>query len=142
METVGIEIVSLGGEILNGRLQWDYEPTPGEDEVTVAVEMEKRRYEATAETFFEALVMVRREMEGLGLFPKCNGALENVYPSGMCLSMGEGRKAYRLTLGRHARMTDLVDIFGPPEATDGVLATVDDQERFYERWLSSPRQHG
>lgn len=140
METADIVLVATSGDgILNGRLSWG-EISPEEDPVFVTVEFGGSRYEAVAETYFEALVSVRRDLEALGFYPKCNGALLNVYPSGMCLSMGEGRKAYRLTRGKHALMKDLVDIFGEPEGEDFELVTVNEQKRFFDEWIDSPKR--
>jgi hypothetical protein len=52
--------------------------------------------------------------------------------------MGRGLKAYRMTKGAHARMTDLVEIFeaGP----DVIPASVDAQEAFWREWLAAPRK--
>jgi hypothetical protein len=49
--------------------------------------------------------------------------------------MGDGRKAYKLSLGKQGRMADLVDIFavGP----DIELASVEDQEEFFQQWIAS-----
>ena len=87
--------------------------------------------------FFEALVSIRRQLQADGLAPYCYGASLNVFPSGMARDMGQGLKAYKLTLGKHAKSTDLVDIFD--EGTDVAPADVDAQEQFYRDWLGSPR---
>jgi hypothetical protein len=94
--------------------------------------------EAEATDFFEALCLIRRQLEPEGLMPFCYGASLNVFPSGMARDMGRGLKAYRMTKGAHARMTDLVEIFeaGP----DVVPASVDAQEAFWREWLAAPRK--
>jgi len=53
----------------------------------------------------------------------------------MIESMGYAEKAYRQTLGRAARLADLVNIFdiGP----DLVPTTVDAQLEFHQKWLDS-----
>jgi hypothetical protein len=51
--------------------------------------------------------------------------------------MGQGLRAYKLVVGKHATRADLVDIFD--EGTDVVPADVDTQEQFYRDWLGSPR---
>ena len=96
-----------------------------------------RTIEAEAPDFFEALCLVRRQLEPEGLIPFCYGASLNVYPSGMAREMGAGLKAYRMTKGAHARMADLVEIFtsGP----DVIPASVDAQEEFFREWLAAPR---
>lgn len=93
--------------------------------------------EAEARDFFEALCRIRRQLEPEGLIPHCYGASLNVYPSGMARDMGLGLKAYRLTKGVHARMTDLVEIL--ETGTDVTPASVDAQEAFWREWLAAPR---
>ena len=92
---------------------------------------------AEAADFFDALVSIRRQLQPEGLMPYCYGASLNVFPSGMARDMGQGLRAYKLTMGKHARTTDLVDIFD--EGTDVVPVDVDAQEQFYRDWLESPR---
>ncbi len=65
----------------------------------------------------------------------CKGCCKNVYPSGMILSMGEGRKAYELELGKQAKMDSLVDIFAPCLSQE--YAIIMAQEEFYKTWLES-----
>lgn len=57
--------------------------------------------------------------------------------SGMGRDMGLGMKAYRMIIGKHARIGDLLGIFdvGP----DVTPATVAEQEEFFEEWLKSDR---
>jgi len=93
--------------------------------------------ESTATDFFQALCDVRNLLAEDGLIPYCYGASMNVYPSGMARDMGQGLKAYKLTVGRHARTGDLVEIFA--EGRDVVPASVAAQEQFYRDWLASPR---
>jgi hypothetical protein len=90
-----------------------------------------------ATDFFEALISIRRQLQRDGLVPYCYGASLNVFPSGMARDMGQGLRAYKLALGKHAKIADLVDIFD--EGTDVVPADVDAQEQFYRDWLGSPR---
>jgi hypothetical protein len=90
-----------------------------------------------ATDFFDALASIRRQLQRDGLMPYCYGASLNVFPSGMARDMGQGLRAYKLTLGKHARTTDLADIFD--EGADIVPADVDAQEQFYRDWLESPR---
>ncbi len=87
--------------------------------------------------YFEALALIRRQLQTDGLMPYCYGASLNVFASGMARDMGQGLRAYRLTVGKHAKMSDLVEIFD--EGADVIPATVDAQEQFYRDWLESPR---
>jgi hypothetical protein len=97
-----------------------------------------KHVEAKASDYFKAFGMVRQELEKEGLQPICYGASLNVWPSGMGRDMGAGLTAYRLTMGKHARREDLVDIFeyGP----DVVPATVAQQKEFWEAWLKSEKK--
>jgi hypothetical protein len=87
--------------------------------------------------FFEALVSIRRHLQAEGLMPYCYGASLNVYPSGMARDMGSALQAYRMTIGRHVGIADLVDIFD--EGPDVVPSDVEAQEQFVRNWISSPR---
>ncbi len=85
--------------------------------------------------FFSAMCEIRKEIEDDGLLIKCFGTAENVYPSPMLQNMGDGRKAYRLTLAIPAKTADIVDIFENGENLNHV--TVQKQAGFYEKWLKS-----
>jgi len=95
-----------------------------------------RVVEASSERgFFDALRIVRVTLEKEGILLCCFGGGENVYPSPMQESMGFARLAYRNELGRQASSSDIVDIF---DTDDSVRpATVEQQEDFHKRWLSS-----
>jgi hypothetical protein len=49
--------------------------------------------------------------------------------------MGGGVKAYKLRMGAHSRIADLVSIFDT--SPDVSPVSVDEQERFYREWLQS-----
>jgi len=63
------------------------------------------------------------------------GARKNVYPSGMSVSMSDGLRAYRLSLGKPALTQDLISIFAYSESPD--ISSVEDQENFFLRWKRS-----
>lgn len=91
----------------------------------------------TGSDLFECLKAMRVEhLEPLGAFLMCNGSRRDVYPSRMTRQMSGGRKAYELKLGVSARSTDLVDIFTLTPSIHS-LASVAEQESFYERWRDS-----
>src|SRR5262245_19229026 len=96
-----------------------------------------RAISAEAADYFEALCDIRRQLEKERLIPFCYGASLNVYPSGMARDMGAGRKAYKLTFGKHARPGDLVDILA--EGPDIIPAYVDRQKEYFEEWLSASK---
>jgi len=96
----------------------------GEEEIT-----------ATDYSYFHALCRIREELEVRGLRPFCYGSSRNVYPSGMSCQMGGGIKAYKMTLGKPARLSDLVGIF--ETGSDVEPVTVDQQEKYRDEWLQS-----
>jgi hypothetical protein len=91
----------------------------------------------TADDYFEALCLIRKRLEVQHLYIFCYGASKNVYPSGMARDMGQGLKAYKLTLGKHAATADLVDIFD--SGADIEPATVAEQRSYFEAWLRKPK---
>ncbi len=136
-EEFPIEILH-GGAARNGRMLLENVPSVAGEEVRVVVEYAASQFECVADNYFDALVCIRRQLEPQGARVRCYGSAVNVYPSPMGLSMGHGRKAYSLTLGRRALKDDLVDIFArTPD--DVKLGTVDEQESFYDEWLQSLR---
>jgi hypothetical protein len=60
------------------------------------------------EDFFEALKLLRRELERTGALLHCFGASENVYPSGMQKSMGPAVLAYKMRIGSPALRQDML----------------------------------
>lgn len=89
------------------------------------------------DNFFDVLLNLREELEKYGIQLLCKGCCKNVYPSGMLLSMGEGRRAYTLTLGEQAKMESLVDIFAPCSREE--YSTIEAQLQFFEKWTCSLR---
>jgi len=85
---------------------------------------------------FDALMRLRKQLEGDGFRLLCAGARRDAYPSGMARSMGNARKAYVCELGKPA--TELVDIFG--EARPAQVGTVDEQQRFRQQWMTSLKE--
>lgn len=90
--------------------------------------------ESKAGPFF-ALQGVRIVLERSGALLHCFGASEDVYPSGMQLSMNGGVLAYRTQLGRRGSLKDVVNIF----ASDASVkpSTVEQQRLFHEKWCQS-----
>jgi len=90
--------------------------------------------EARGRDLFDALQQLRRQLEPQGWYPLCNGARVDCYPSGMARDMGGARSIYALAIGQAGRPA-LVGLFepAPPEK----VATVADQDAFYQRWLAS-----
>lgn len=85
---------------------------------------------------FEALASVRRDLEGHGVVLACNGSRRDVFPSQMLRQASAGRFAYELTMPRSAARPPVVDIFAPAPQS-AVLASVDDQRAWFDRWRNS-----
>jgi hypothetical protein len=95
------------------------------------------RMAESEEDFFEALKRLRLDLEKTGSLLHCFWASENVYPSGMQKSMGPAILAYKTRIGAPALSKDIVNIF---EADETVIpSTVQQQERFRQRWIDSLR---
>lgn len=104
----------------------------------LALRFENQEIQAAAGDFFAALDKVRLALEPAGIFPLVNGVGKNRYPSGMARDMGSGLKVYRLRMGVHSRLEDLVETFEDDDLTEP--CTVAEQAQFYEEWLKGPRQ--
>ncbi len=105
------------------------------DEVTLTLQFPKGEIIGKAPDYFEAMCQIRKKLEAEGWRPVCYGSSRQVYPSGMCRDMGLGLKAYRLQIGRHAGLADLISILdtGP----DVEPSSVEEQEQFFQEWLRS-----
>lgn len=104
-------------------------------ECYLTLRCELGEFQAKQWNFFDALCLIRQELEELGWRPHCYGSSRAVYPSNMCRDQGRGMVAYRMEMGRVASQDDLVEIFqtGP----DIELASVEEQRKFYEDWRKS-----
>ena len=89
------------------------------------------------DNYFYALIKLRKELEPKGIKLLCLGCARNVFPSPMILDMGDAIRAYKLTMGKQAKMADLVCIFDPCKLED--YATIEEQEAFYEAWIKSEK---
>lgn len=89
----------------------------------------------TADDYFSALNLIRRELEKDNILIVCNGASKDVYPSPMMRDMGDGDLAYRLKLGYKAKREDIVNIFDV-DKDKFIPSTVDEQEKYYNEWLT------
>jgi hypothetical protein len=133
MERHPVTIIDVKGKTEHGVFLVDDDCDT--DQCVLILETPQQRYEVQADDYFEAMCSIRRQLEDEGARLLCWGASRNVYPSPMSRSMGNGRKAYRLTLGKPAMMHDLVDIFAQDAGVQ--VATVEEQVSFYTAWLIS-----
>ena len=119
-----------GGIVIQGEVILHDELSLEEDLVAVEIKLSSKTFFAKAESYFEALQCIRKDLE--------HGAAQNVYPSPMMLSMGEGRSAYKVTLGHQALMKDVVDIFDYDESL--ICCSVEEQNQYYNNWVKSLRR--
>ena len=122
-------------EIFNATLVLD---EVGNTLLRISFNMNEIELVKSAETYFEALLKLRKDLEKLDIKLLLKGCAKNYYPSGMILSMGEGRKAYKLVLHEQAKMDSLVDIFD--ECTVDEYSTIAEQKAFNEEWFNSVKQ--
>ena len=106
-----------------------------DDRIRFVLELGSETFSAVADDCFGAFCEIRKELEARDTYPRCLGATRNVFPSGMSRSMGAGVMAYRLTMGSQALRGDLVNIFD--DANGSPSATVEEQERFFDEWITS-----
>lgn len=87
--------------------------------------------EACADDAFEALCMVREQLEPFGWRIGVAGAQADVWPSGMARDQGGGLRAYRMT---SEQVGDLVDTFEPvdPATVTTVARQRAEADRLYD----------
>lgn len=105
------------------------------EDVEIILKVENIVITEQADNFFDALIKIRKELENKEMKLLCKGCCKNVYPSGMLLGMGSGRKAYFLTINRQAEMSSLIDIFEACSIEE--YASVEEQENFFNKWCDS-----
>lgn len=94
-----------------------------------------QRYEATGVDLFDALSILRVQLDAAGVRICVEGARADVFPSGMSRQSSGGRRAYRLVAGRTPEREDLVDIFESTQC--GEVVSVSDQLASVQRIRSS-----
>ncbi len=130
-----VDLIAADGSILAGEFLIRAKSATNFDQVELILKLPDRQFVAMAADCFEALILLRLELEPLGLIPLCWGASLHVYPSELSRIMGVGDIAYRLTLGQFARSADQVNIFD--DGPGLVVATVAEQEEFTRAWFDS-----
>ncbi len=86
---------------------------------------------------FDALLLMRKSLEKVGIQVLCNGSRKNVFSSGMSRSMGGGRKAYIIKIGSPVKSDSLVDIF--EYAEPNLIANISEQNDYFNEWVNSLR---
>lgn len=105
------------------------------EQLCIQVNIDDKTYRGTAYNYFEALQILRKELEKDCIQILCNGAVVNVYPSPMIMNMGDGIKAYKLYLGKQAALANLINIFDYEYGLS--CCSVAEQKAFYKEWLNS-----
>lgn len=95
-------------------------------------------HEALADDAFEALCVVREQLEPRGWRIGVAGAQIDVWPSGMARDQGAGLRAYRMT---PEGPQDLVDTFAPvsPATVTTVAEQRAESDRLFEAMRNRPR---
>lgn len=135
VEIKDVQLVDMDGTIIPAKFHiWDADPDDSEM-IKLSLVFSDRQLTKTDTDYFAALRSIRRELEEEGIKVNCYGASRNVYPSNMSLVMGAGKKAFKLVLGERTKTESLVSLFdsGP----DVILATVEQQDAFFELWTES-----
>ena len=126
-----------GDEFDHCRLQWWRDVSQARDRYTLQLSYRHGLVSGDGPDMFEALVQVRRQIEANGWLIAVQGARRDTYPSGMARDMGGGEKVYILRSGEQTRLEDLVDTIA--SADPSIIATVDQQEEYWESWRSESR---
>ncbi|MBQ6946055.1 MAG: hypothetical protein IJN43_17300 [Ruminococcus sp.] len=104
--------------------------------ISLFVDINGKKITAESDNCFNAMVKIRRQLETVHQQLMCKGARRDVYPSPMQMRMGECREAYMLSMGKPARLNQIVNIFDV-ENEISICTTVDEQERYYAEWVQS-----
>ena len=134
-ETVDVEILCNKRDSFLGELKLFEESPENARLVQLELNMDGKVLRFSDNSYFEALLQIRNILEKDGLQIKCNGAARNVYPSTMQLSMGSGRLAHLMHMGRPAKRDDIVDIFECDNELE--FTTISEQAKFYLDWITS-----
>jgi len=134
MSPVQQVVLQRGHSLLEGTLS-HYESEEEGSSCVVELRFDERTISGKSEDFFDALIQVRRTLEKENVLLLVYGGSKNVWPSAMARSMGAGLRAYKMTMGKQALKTDLVEIFA--SGPDVQPCTVAEQEKYKDEWFSS-----
>lgn len=131
------ELTLLGETVSHAAvlIQDDSEDELGDPLCRLELQFNDKKFQASGQDFFEALLGIRRQLEPVGLLVQIYGGSRNVWPSGVSRSMGLGVRAYKMAKGQQALTRDLVDIFAT--GTDVEPVTIAEQEKFRDEWFAS-----
>lgn len=132
-ETTVLVTLVRGAERQPALLHWQQAGFFSRVSYTLRLEWRGPQLQATAPDLFEALVLVRRQLEPQGWLVAVQGSRLDAYPSRMARDMGGGERIYVHRPGQPARSEDLVDTLAAAEPED--LATVAAQQQYWQRVL-------
>lgn len=92
-------------------------------------------FEEVADDLFECLRAIARRLNDHGARICCNGMLRDVRPSPMAREASGARWLYQFQIGQPADPRSIVPLFGEAPCESTVLP--DEQDVFYEQWISS-----
>src|SRR5580765_7203016 len=134
-EVLSVQLVHPDAQVSNAEfVVWEFD-LDNPNWIRLALRFGTQEIIMSNEDYFHAMQEIRLQLEKDGIYLNCYGASRNVYPSAMSIDMGAGRKAYRHTIGEHAKISSLVSIFDSGD--DVVLSTVAEQEQFYRDWQAN-----
>ncbi|KOC87610.1 hypothetical protein NG42_19855 [Winslowiella iniecta] len=90
-------------------------------------------YIAEGDDFFSCLEEIRSINKAIIYY--CKGCKRNVFPSRMARQMAMGLSAYETTIGKQARIEDLVDIFDYEDKD--LVSDPQDQYEWQQRWIAT-----
>ena len=105
------------------------------NEAQIILNYERKKLVQIARDFFEALCLIRLQLEAENTMILCNGSRYDAYPSGMSRQMSNGLALYINKLREPSKRQDLVNIFDYADAD--FISSVSEQQDFHNKWLAS-----
>ena len=136
IRVVAVNLLENNTNLIEAELHIYEEAPHNNKDVLLEIYFKAKKVRKSAEDFFSALQEMRKELEKENILILCNGSALNIYPSPMQRTCS---KAYILELGFHAKLANTVDIFDNMEGL--TYAKVDEQDKFYDEWINTPKKH-
>ena len=137
-----VEVLLPDGSVINGFIRLSFTGY-NHDPLMLELKFMHRSLDAVAYTIFDALKLLRLQLEPEGIMLLCNGACENVvYIAYETFSpmpeVNDDLYAPVLKMGERPKMKHQKNMFDYDPALTPV--TVQEQEAFYQKWLKSLEQ--
>ncbi|MBJ7609333.1 MAG: hypothetical protein JF887_07860 [Candidatus Dormibacteraeota bacterium] len=137
MDEEEVALCDADGHQSNGTLRRETLTAQGAHRLTINIRG-REPVSADSSDYFEAMQLLRLQLEAIGLRLCCAGARRDTWASGVQRDMGQGLNCYILTLPRSARRPDQIGIFEP--AACELIGTVTEQRAYFDTWLASTRE--